>query len=47
VGFELVLLHQSRFDSTQYYADVLGKRPLAWWVVMRRRRCGSEHESND
>jgi len=35
-GFELVLLHQTRFDSTAHYATVLGMRPLAWWVVLQR-----------
>jgi 2-polyprenyl-3-methyl-5-hydroxy-6-metoxy-1,4-benzoquinol methylase len=36
VGFQVVMLHQSRFDSTAYYAQVLGKRPLAWWLVAQR-----------
>lgn len=36
VGFELVLLHQTRFDPTHHYANVLGMRPLAWWVVLQR-----------
>lgn len=35
-GFDLVLLRQTRFDSTAYYTDVLGMRPLAWWVVLQR-----------
>lgn len=35
-GFELVLLNQSRFDSTDYYIHQLKKRPLAWWVVLQR-----------
>lgn len=35
-GFEVVLLHQTRFDSTQHYSNVLGMRPLAWWVVLQR-----------
>ena len=39
VGFELVLLHQTRFDSTTHYVNVLGMRPLAWWVVLQRP-CG-------
>jgi hypothetical protein len=38
VGFELVLLRQTRFDATQHYVNVLGMRPLAWWVVMQRPR---------
>lgn len=36
VGFDLVLLHQTRFDSTEHYLNVLGMRPLAWWVVLQR-----------
>lgn len=36
VGFELVLLNQSRFDSTDHYVKQLKKRPLAWWVVLQR-----------
>jgi SAM-dependent methyltransferase len=37
-GLECVLLRQSRFDATPYYVNVLGKRPLAWWVVLQRPR---------
>lgn len=38
-GLELVMLHQTRFDSTRHYVEVLGMRPLAWWVVLQRPRC--------
>ena len=37
-GVELVFLRQARFHSTEYYTNVLHKRPLAWWVVMQRPR---------
>lgn len=35
-GFELVVLQQTRFDSTKHYSNVLGMRPLAWWVLLQR-----------
>lgn len=38
-GLVCVFLRQSRFDSTPHYVDVLGKRPLAWWVVLQRPLC--------
>jgi hypothetical protein len=37
-GLNLALLRQTRFDSTEYYTNVLHKRPLAWWVLMQRPR---------
>jgi len=36
VGWEFVWLTQSRFDETAHYKEVLGKRPLAWWALLRR-----------
>ncbi|KAI8476200.1 MAG: S-adenosyl-L-methionine-dependent methyltransferase [Monoraphidium minutum] len=36
-GWEWVWLTRSRFDETLHYRDVLGKRPLAWWALLRRR----------
>jgi SAM-dependent methyltransferase len=38
-GLVCVCLRQSRFDSTPYYVNELGKRPLAWWVVLQHLRC--------
>jgi hypothetical protein len=35
-GFELTVLQQTRFDSTNHYSNVLGMRPLAWWVLLQR-----------
>jgi SAM-dependent methyltransferase len=35
-GWEFVWLTQSRFDETPHYRDELGKRPLAWWALLRR-----------
>lgn len=35
--FELVWMIQTRFDDTQHYETVVGYRPLAWWVLYRRR----------
>jgi SAM-dependent methyltransferase len=37
-GLVCVFLRQSRFDATPHYVNVLGKRPLAWWVVLQRPR---------
>lgn len=37
-GLQLVMLQQTRFDSTEYYDKVLGKRPLAWCAVLQRPR---------
>lgn len=35
-GWEFVWLTQSRFDETRHYREELGKRPLAWWALLRR-----------
>jgi SAM-dependent methyltransferase len=35
-GLVCVFVRQSRFDGTPHYVNVLGKRPLAWWVVLQR-----------
>ena len=35
-AWEWVWLTQSRFDETPHYREVLGKRPLAWWALLRR-----------
>jgi hypothetical protein len=36
-GFEVLWAAESRFDATAHYRDQLGKRPLAWWALLRRR----------
>ena len=33
--WEFVFLTQSRFDWTRHYREALGKRPLAWWALLR------------
>lgn len=35
-GWEWVWLVPTRFDPTPHYVEVLGKRPLAWWALLRR-----------
>lgn len=34
--FEVMWMSESRFDATEHYVDVLQKRPLAWWVLLRK-----------
>jgi hypothetical protein len=41
-GLQLVWLHATRFDETHHYANVLGKRPLAWWALLQRPPCEAE-----
>lgn len=34
--WEVIWFTQSWFDETVHYREVLKKRPLAWWVLLRR-----------
>ena len=36
--WEVLWALQTRFDATPYY-DTLPQRPLAWWVLLRKRPC--------